>query len=435
MKITKGTISKQNIVLGVFFILLVLSYTTNLLRITDSDLFHGFERQPEGLVVGRLVRASQDGVFSYGGLTGINYDDKTARDMNQYAIDLAAQHNMYITGEGIPNSFQAYKSQSGGQGIVLALIQKILPLDNAKKLMVFRGLNALLVALVFVLFAGWVSRNFGLVASAATLLFILFSSWLNMYGHNLWWVLWNFYLPFLTMLLILEKKHQPLERISDLKVFGSLFLAVFLKCFFTGFEFITTTLAAAICPIVYYFYLERKSFIQFILYSLKASISMIVAVLTQMIVLVLQIKFVDGRLIDGVHHIVSSFTKRTETLDVSYLDIFKMYLGNDTFNIGFLPNTLSFYFRGFVLLVFAVSAFIYWRQKGDRKIGAIILTTLFSILAPFSWFIVFKQHSFEHPHMDYIVWYMPFMLYGFCLIGVLLTSILKGEKGKMQKAS
>lgn len=431
MKITKDTINKQNILLGVFFVLFVLSYTVNILKITDSDLFHGFERQPEGLVIGRLARSAQDGVFSYGGLTGINYDSKTERTTEQYAADLAAQHDLYMTQQKVPNSYQAYKSQSGGQGIILSMAHKILPFDNAKKLMLFRGINALLVALVFVLFGRWVCRSFGFIAGFITLLFILFSSWLNMYAHNLWWVLWNFYLPFITMLLMLERKHESPEKISNLKIFGLLFLAVFLKCFFTGFEFITTTLAAAICPIVYYFYIEKKSFIQFIIYSVKASACMVAAVLVQMIMLVTQIKFLEGSFSDGVNHIVSSFTKRTEAMDVSHLDVFKMYLQNDTFSLGFLPNNTQFYFGSFVLIIIAVGIYIYMKEKNERKNRALVITTLFSILAPLSWFIIFKQHSFEHPHMDYIVWYMPFMLYGFCLIGIVISSLF--DTGKKYK--
>lgn len=434
MKITRKTINKQTILLGIFFVLFLLSYTTNIFRITNADLFHGFERQPEGLVIGRLVRAQQDGVFSYGGVTGVNADSKTLHIKNHYTIDQAAQHHLYITEAEVPDTFLAYRSQSGGQGIVLSLLHKVLPVDNAKKLMIYRGLNALLVALVFILFAGWVGRNFGFKASLVTLLFIFFSDWLNMYAHNLWWVLWNFYLPFLAMLLILEKKQLSPKRTSNCKVFGVLFLSVFLKCFFTGFEFITTTLAAAICPIVYYFYLEKKSFVQFVIFSLKASACMIVAVLAQMVMLVVQLKFLDGTFAAGIDHILFSFTKRTEAVDVSHFEVLKMYLQNDILKLGFLPNSIQFYFGAFIFILLIVGILLYIKTKKDRKIRALLLTSLFSILAPLSWFIVFKQHSFEHPHMDYIVWYMPFLLYGFSVVGVAVASIWK-EKDKLQTNS
>ncbi len=432
MKVISKIKNKQNILLGIFFILFTFSYTTNIFRITEADLFHGFERQPEGLVVGRLVRASQDGVFSYGGLTGINYSSEIPRDTEQYAADLAAQHDLYITETDIPDNFQAYKSQSGGQGIVLSIIQKVLPIDNAKKLMIFRGINALLVALIFILFAGWIYRNFGFLASLTTLIFIFFSSWLNVYAHNLWWVLWNFYLPFLTMLLVLERRHHSPEKMSEWKVLIYLFEAVFIKCFFTGFEFITTTLAAAMCPIVYYFYIERKTFMQFILFSIKAGVCMVLGVLAQMAMLITQIKFLDGSFSDGINHIVMSFTKRTEALEVSHWEVLKMYLQNDVFSLGFLPNTIQFYFGSFIFIVFAITIFLFLKEKSDRKISALLLTSLCAVLAPLSWFIVFKQHSFEHPHMDYIVWYIPFILYAYSLIGVAVERIWRANKNSQE---
>lgn len=232
MKLIKRINNKESILLGVFFILMTISYTANLFHISNPDLFHGFERQPEGLVVGRLVRSAQDGIFSYGGLNGINYDSKTDRSPEQYAADLAKQHHIYITNESTPDSYQAYKSQSGGQGLVFSIIQKISPLTNAQNLMLFRGLNALLIAFVFCLFGWWVLRHFGFITGFITLVFIFISPWLNVFSHNLWWVLWSFYLPFISMLLALDYKSRYPNGLSDARLFLILFVAVFTKSFF-----------------------------------------------------------------------------------------------------------------------------------------------------------------------------------------------------------
>lgn len=427
MKLVKEINKKEILLLGVFFVAFVLSYTINIFRISEADLFHGFERQPEGLVVGRLVRSAHDGIFSYGGLTGINYNSKSERTTEQYAADLAAQHNLYLTNENVPDSYQAYKSQSGGQGIFFSALQKISPLSNAQNLMLFRGLNALLIAFVFCFFGWWVLKSFGLATALVTLLLTLFSPWINVFSHNLWWVLWSFYLPFITMTIALSYRYKYPEKLSEVKILVLLFSSVFLKCFFTGFEFITTTLAAAVCPIVFYCYLEKKSLGQFIVFSLKASVAMILGVLTQMLVLITQIKYLEGSFSDGVNHIVHSFTKRTVAEVVSLSDVIVMYFQGDVFPLGFLSNNTNFYFGVLVLIVVSVSAFLFLRGK-ERKMQALSITCLFSILAPLTWFVVFKQHSYEHPHMDYIVWYMPFLLYGFVSIGELLSFFLRKKR-------
>lgn len=422
MKLIKRISNKETILLGVFFVLFTLSYTTNIFHISNVDLFHGFERQPEGLVVGRLARSAQDGVFSYGGLTGVNFDSKKDKTTEQYAMDLAAQHNLYLTNAELPDSYQAYKSQTGGQGILFGILQKISPLSNAQNLMLFRGLNALLIAFVFCLFARWIQLSFGFVASVVSLLLILFSPWLNVFSHNLWWILWSFYLPFITLTLALGYKHKYPNQISELKILVLLFLSVFLKCFFTGFEFITSALVAAICPIVYYFFLERRSLRQFICFSVKVSVVMLCAVLVQMALLVTQIKFLDGEFSDGINHILISFTKRSATESASLLEVLKMYLQDDAFSLGFLPNNFHIPFGLLLVIIIAICILIFRDKEREKK--ALAITSLFSLLGPLSWLIVFKQHSFEHPHMDYIIWYMPFLLYGFCVIGVFVSNIL-----------
>lgn len=413
---------KEFLILGVFFLLLFLSYTTNLLRITPSDLFHGFERQPEGLVVGRLVRSSHEGIFSKGGLTGVNYDSSTERTPEQYAVDLAAQHDLYLLDKTVPDSYQAYKSQSGGQALVFSVLQEVIPASSGVKLMIFRAFNALLVALVFVLFGGWIYRNFGAIAGSITLLLILYSSWLNMYAHNLWWVLWNFYLPFITVLLVLEQRHKEQKKYTDTRIMIYLFIAVFAKCFFTGFEFITTSLVAAFCPIVYYYLLEKKSFRDFFIFSFKAGVTMILAVLAQMMMLVTQIKALEGHFSDGINHIVESFTKRTETAEASLWEVVMMYLKGDFLNIG---GNMYIYFGVLFLIFLVLTLIVSFLQKNNNHIKALAITFGFSVLAPLSWLIIFKQHSFEHPHMDYIVWYIPFILYGYSIVGILVASCFK----------
>jgi hypothetical protein len=44
----------------------------------------------------------------------------------------------------------------------------------------------------------------------------------------------------------------------------------------------------------------------------------------------------------------------------------------------------------------------------------------FSLLAPLSWFVIFKAHSYIHTHMNFIVWQMPFTFFGFAACGLLV---------------
>jgi hypothetical protein len=56
---------------------------------------------------------------------------------------------------------------------------------------------------------------------------------------------------------------------------------------------------------------------------------------------------------------------------------------------------------------------------------ALVVTTWFSFLGPLSWFVVFRDHAALHTRLDFIVWQMPFTLYGFALIGFVISSLNK----------
>lgn len=416
--------NKKNILFLLFGIILFLSYTTNCFKINDSDLFHGFERQPEGLVIGRLVRAQQHGIFSESGLTGLNYNKQDELEENTYGSTQAKQHDYYLVGKNIPNHFYAYKSQTGGHAIAMAMVGKILPINNNYKLMIYRATNALLLVCMFLLFALWVARNFGYITSSLSLIFIFLSPLINVYAHSLWWVLFNFYLPFITMLYILSiaKNKSSTKRLTY--ALSLAFATTFLKCFFSGFEFITTSIITTFVPVVYYFYLERKSFLEFVLFSLKLSVVIICAVFTEMFLLITQIKYLDGTWIDGINHIVHSFNKRSIDEHVSLIAVLKMYLKGNAFDIYFLPWKQNIYY-GFLIIISLAIALISYKYEASRKLKALILSFIFSLLAPLSWFVIFKQHAWEHPHMDYIVWYLPTMLYAFVIISYGINIVIK----------
>jgi hypothetical protein len=57
--------------------------------------------------------------------------------------------------------------------------------------------------------------------------------------------------------------------------------------------------------------------------------------------------------------------------------------------------------------------------------------TWFSLLAPLSWFVIFKGHSFIHTHMNAITWHMPFMFLGFALVGYVATLSIQILKVKI----
>ena len=150
---------KQLLFLVVVFLALFLSYSFNFWSVS-TDMFYTYERSPEGLVIGKMARSQQEGIFAYGGLTGRNrvvLENGNAEEEAQ--MTHSAQHDFYLTKKKLPPKYDLYKSQSGGQAILYSVVQEIVPGDNPFKLKVVRGLNAALTALCFMLLIGWVYRN------------------------------------------------------------------------------------------------------------------------------------------------------------------------------------------------------------------------------------------------------------------------------------
>jgi ABC-type multidrug transport system permease subunit len=67
-------------------------------------------------------------------------------------------------------------------------------------------------------------------------------------------------------------------------------------------------------------------------------------------------------------------------------------------------------------------------EEEKQKRVALIFATWFSILAPLSWFIIFKSHSYLHVHMNFIVWQMPFVFFGFAVCGLVVKSLLPARQ-------
>jgi len=437
---------KQYIFLAIAFVLLTLSYSANVFHISKTGPYQFYlDKMDEGFVVGRMLRSDKEGVFSKGGLTGINVYTPEG-ESNYYEQAAVDQYKYYVTDSDIPERFFPYMSQTGGQAMMYSILQKILPFDGSTKFNIFRVLNAALAAMCFVLILGWIFRNFSFTSSIVTFVLIFLSPWITNFSHNLWWALWSFYIPFISMLLFLEKRHANPGKYSDKHMYIILFLSVLAKGIFTGFEFVTTTLFSALCPVVYYYLLRQESFKELVKKLFKLGVVIGAALLCNMAILITQIKFLMGTFEAGVKHIAYSFVKRSsfgviETTEYNDTpksilnEVFIKYFNGNAFNWGFTSTSFEFRFAYFILIL-AVCSLIIWQISKKmsvevrNKYKALLYTSYFAILSPLSWIIVFKQHAYVHDFLDYIVWYIPFLIFVFLIFGQTIQLIYSHIRNK-----
>ncbi len=420
-------------------LLLFLGFYVNLWHAAKPAWFESHQRDTEAHIMGRMVKSRHDGIFSAGGLNGDGIIEDIPKQWES-ASGLQRQYIAYLNDLSF-NAFSTYNSQPGGQGMVFSLIDKLLPLPPNVKLQLFYVLTALLTAIAISAVISWFYQEFGLWIAVCVMVTTLFSGWLTVFGKNLWWSTWAFYLPMIAVLYYLKRQRED----TDLPYlrFGILvFIAISIKCFINGYEYMTTTLVMMIVPCVYYAILDKWEKQTILKFTLATGIGSGVAIILSLIILCFQIGAIRTGFVDGVAHVIYSIGKRTygssenfhpvyaASLDAGTIEVVLKYLNGVYFDLNnyltkeipFVSNWI-FRIRYSYLIVFFIGVTVLLllqikqtsRSEHRQHYFALICTTWFSILAPMSWYVIFKAHSFIHTHMSFLLWQMPFTLFGFAL--------------------
>ena len=423
-------------------LLLFFGFFSNWWQVADQQWFVNHQRDMESHIVGRMVKSRQDGVFSDGGLTGFGSLEATPPSPLRHSDKpFSLQYKAYINGLTF-GAYTTYNSQIGGQGMLFSIADNLILLSPQEKLRLFHAFTSLLSALSLTAIILWFYLEFGLSIALFVLASAVFSQWLVVFGRNLWWSMWAFYLPMVVVMHYLKRDSASAS--SQSIMFGILvFITVFIKCLFNGYEYITTTLVMMMVPFVYFSILDKLNFRRFLRGLLTAAFSSCLAILLSFSILCFQIASVKGNLLDGVNHIVYSLQKRTHgvasRVESSTTAVVVKYLKGTFFDANnYLSSSNPLVSRRLfkvrylylIFLFLIMSGFLYFRrnryvsEKEGQSCLALIFATWFSILAPLSWFIVFEAHSYRHTHMNYIVWQMPFTFFGFAVCGLVVKSML-----------
>ena len=438
--------------------LLFFGFLFNLWHVAEQQWFDTHQRDTESLIIGRMVKSRQDGIFSSGGLTGAGITTNIQQEwISSNQID--NQYAAYLN-SGSFDKFSPYMSQPGGQGIIFSLLDRFIPLSPRIKLWSFYVLTALLSAIALTFIVNWFYDEFGGWVAICVVGSAVLSHWLTVFGKNLWWSLWAFYLPMIVVIFLLQRHRVPSNR-QFIKFGILIFMAVSIKCFINGYEYITTTLLMMVTPCIYYAVLNKWNRHQYVKWTLATVCGSGVAIFFSLMMLCLQIGAAKGGLMDGVEHVVWSFGKRTygeaqdypavyaASLEAGTIGVVVTYVNGIFFDLNnylSLTNTfvsdflLKVRYVYLIVLFILMSVLLFLRSnkgevardgqyKTDRhktcRYIALIWTTWFSILAPLSWYVIFKAHSYIHTHMSFLLWQMPFTFFGFAVLGSAVIAWMK----------
>ena len=420
-------------IFGTLFLL--PNFYRNKWGVVETVRYEDWQTRYDRLVVARLVKTRQDGFLSASGLLGLG----DVKEWNYLHRTNKRQFNAYINGDSFKSYF-VYKSNPGFQGVLYGIFDQIPFASQSTKLKVFRGFTALASALVFGIIVSVSIREFGWPSGILILLFAAFSAWTILPAGTIFYNYWSFYLPpLLTTYLLAEADNK--NNFEPKKIYSIIFITVLMKIVLSGFDFVTTVLVMTTVPFIFFSIYHKWGWKLLVERLIKTGLVLLAATLTGLLILSLQIITSTGDLQSAGSHIFDRLAIYTienpatveeveASAKASTLAVTARYFTIPALAIHFQKTTVQILYWHLVLvfLLFSIVFFLRHRLTGEifpNRGIALVAATWYSLLAPLSWFVIFKKHSFIHTHVNPMVWQMPFTLLGLALCGFVIMEFFK----------
>lgn len=459
---------KRVALLLIILISAYFSFSVNLFGVASDRWFSVHQIDSEQLVLdGLLYSDSGEALPVLGRYT-------RPQTPNQYELS----RKLYLDGNKT-GDFKQYKSQFGLQ----VKLFSVLNLDDSRKVEILHSITAFLMSLVVAGMFWFVWRDFSLLPATVFAGVFIFSPWVVVFARNLYWVSFTWFLPLFITMWLSSGLYDSRKRIYLMSAL--LFLAYLIKLL-CGYEYVTTIFIATCVPIVYFGLksnYELKRIIHVIIFNFGA---LLLSFSLALYIHATSIK--ENGASSGFAHIYLTAKKRIssanpeelakqvcdgdsecETVMIASLvsnpvDVVKRYFFVPDFfpwlsryNHNFEERTvlknsiLSGKYSNFhdaynsIGFIGVINVFISVIISSLSKFGFIIFAAVsflaiknstrsiqvaatISLLAPLSWFLSAKGHSYIHYHMNYVLWYLPFVPILSATLGMKLVP--RGEHNK-----
>ena len=411
--ISKTPLSKFNIT-----VILIIIFTTSLF---NYNYIVSFETYSDSLVWGKIISKKINPNDTKYGLQSVTYNDENTLKI---VLNKDPKTDFYLNNyEIIDNSkyeFGVYKSQFGIQGYfynflynyVVKKVENILGLNFRFSIFILKIFQVFLLSLILVMICINIKKLYGNVYFFVYMFSFLFSPWIIKYASNLYFFTPVMFLPMLVSLI-------ALKNINNYHYYLPLFfLAVLIKSL-SGYEFLSTImLSGVVFPIIALIddNINKRRILQFIFLS---SIFMFAGFF---IAFILHSGLRGENLYLGFENILNEdIIRRTWPInsdnDGSLILTILKY-----FTLGWLHDNLFVGINGILFFPVIFCVTLYLVSKSDNNKNLLKFITFLSL--PFSWFILAKNHSFIHYHLNTLLWYFGFIQ--FCLI-IIIQNIYQNK--------
>lgn len=374
--------------LTIFFSLI---FQLNIFHNIDAEWFRSYQADSEALVLSGIYHKKVTGNSEIPlGFYNYGEGDWVTRVWDHFEAD---------NFDGL--TYGEYTSQYGLQGHVFGVLYRVLHTTSRQVLEAF---NSILNGFLFALLVAWAKQHYGRHEAIVLAISVAASTWLIAVSRNLYWVSWTWFLPMLVNGALLLRNTSTQQRWP--LVYLATGVTIWIKSL-CGYEYITTIVVMACIPLLMYC-IERSE--PLVLLLRRLALAGMTSVFGFGVALLMHASARAPNLLDGLRLIQSDAIRRTSGLSgdpsvaLSRKDILVRYVFEWD-----KPATAFLNIPMWVILLFAAlsAAALFLRRKIDRKGCALATAYLFSLLGPLSWFVLAKQHSINHTHLNYMLWYMP----------------------------
>lgn len=312
-----------------------------------------------------------------------------------------------------------YRSQFGLQGYIFnGLENHILSFKHWKN--IYKGICILLLSVVLALLTFFVSKKYGLLLAVGFFLTFITSPWIRNFSPNLYWVEFTWFIPMLVG--IFASLHMDSAKVKILAYILA-FISILIKSL-CGYEYISTIMASLIAfPLADCFLYQLKHNYKARNQALKLIIGLGLSALTGFVFALIIHGYIrgNGDVWQGLINIYNQdILRRTwgtnpkligseniASIKAGALDVLNVYI--------FKWHTEVLLGLGARLFPFiAASPAVIWFISYKRHLIAkwdlrIIFLYVIFLVATISWYVLAKQHSYIHRHMNYVLWYFGFI--------------------------